>query len=102
MIEETDILNLGFEKQSYSTDTAQYYTLVVSRAKDYKQYNVRNEYTFIVNSEDPNLHTLRSELVLSSFRTITNCLNRPFIDAEDLESEFKRLVKWDLTRPNNR
>lgn len=67
MIEETDILNLGFEKQSYSTDTAQYYTLVVSRAKDYKQYNVRNEYTFIVNSEDPNLHTLRSELVLSSF-----------------------------------
>lgn len=100
MIEEADILKLGFEKQSYSTDTAQYYTLTVSRAKDYNQYNVKNIYTFVVNSNDVNLHTLKSELIVGDFKNVTNCLNRPFRDSEDLESEFKRIVKWDLARPS--
>ena len=62
MVAEQDILGLGFERQSYSTDLKQVYKLDLDRSEKYKQYDAHIELLIEVEESEDNPHKIFSKL----------------------------------------
>lgn len=97
MITEQEILDLGFEREDYSTDEEQYYTIDISRVAKYKEYDSHQEYKLTVNDTAGNKYKLESTLKLAeSFFAPTQSFWGNWTDVVDLEDKLTKLLTWDL------
>lgn len=97
MITEQDILDMGFEKLDYSTDSEQYYLFDISRSERFGQYDAHNEYILEVDATNANPHKLQSTLKLGQhFGVETNSWHGTFTDADHLYNIIEAMIKWDL------
>ena len=97
MITEQEILDLGFTKEDYSTSGKNYYTIDISRAKRYQQYDAHNKYTLEVIDGDSNPHKLGSTLRLGVHYSLnTNSWHGTFKNIEHLNDVLESMIKWDL------
>lgn len=97
MITEQEILDLGFEKEDYSTTDEQYYTIDISRAAKYKEYDCHQQYKLTVNATAGNKYKLDSALKLAeSFIAPTQSFWGNWTTVEELEDKLTKLLTWDL------
>lgn len=98
MIIEQDILDLGFERQSYSTDLKQVYKLDLDRSEKYKQYDAHIELLIEVEESDDNPHKIYSKLKVGpSYGVFTKSWLGTLVDKDTLEEQLTAIIRWNLT-----
>ena len=98
MITEQNILDLGFEKQSYSTSSKQAYKLDLDRSEKYKQYDAHIELLIEVEESEDNPHKIFSKLKVGpSYGVFTKSWMGTLSDKGALEEKLTTIIRWNLT-----
>jgi hypothetical protein len=98
MITEQNILDFGFEKQSYSTGPKQVYKLDLDRSEKYKQYDAHIELLIEVEESEDNPHKIFSKLKVGpSYGVFTKSWMGTLSDKGALEEKLTTIIRWNLT-----
>jgi hypothetical protein len=98
MITEQNILDFGFEKQSYSTGSKQVYKLDLNRSEKYKQYDAHIELLIEVEESEDNPHKIFSKLKVGpSYGVFTKSWMGTLADKDALEEQLSIIIRWNLT-----